>query len=143
MERKNILVVDDEAAILSLLQEVFESADYQVWMAASAEEALEILKTQNIMVMFLDLKLPGMSGVDLCKNIRVNNKIAIIHALTGYSNFFGLIECRAAGFDDFFIKPVSINVILKAAEDAFDKLARWVRVVMLGRFLIPFRRDSK
>jgi CheY-like chemotaxis protein len=125
MERKNILIVDDEAAILGLLQEVFESAGYQVWMAESAEDALEILKTQSIMVMFLDLKLPGMSGVDLCKNIRVNNKIAIIHALTGYGNFFGLLECRAAGFDDFFIKPVSINVILKAAEDAFEKLARW------------------
>jgi len=125
MEQKKILIVDDEVDILNLLKEVFESADYKVWMAENAEDALNILKTQSIMVMFLDLKLPGMSGVELCKKIRVDNQIGIIHALTGYSNFFGLLECRAAGFDDFFTKPVSIDVILKTTKEAFEKLARW------------------
>ncbi|HOI75462.1 MAG TPA: response regulator [Syntrophales bacterium] len=124
-KKKKILLVDDEEEILNLLKEALESAGYEVWMAFDAEDALEILKTQSIMVMFLDLKLPGMSGLELCKMIRVNNQIGIINALTGYSNFFGLLECRAAGFDDFFTKPVSLRVILKAAEEAFEKLERW------------------
>lgn len=125
MEKKKILIVDDEADILNLFKEVFESAGYDVWTAENAEDALDTLKTQSIMVMFLDLKLPGMSGVELCKRIRVENQIGIIHALTGYSNFFGLLECRAAGFDDFFTKPIQIKILLKAAENAFEKLERW------------------
>ena len=125
MEQKKILVVDDEVDILNLFKEAFESAGYNVWTAENAEDALNILKDQSIMVMFLDLKLPGMSGVELCKRIRVENRIGVIHALTGYSNFFGLLECRAAGFDDFFTKPVHIKVLLKAAEEAFEKLERW------------------
>jgi len=124
-EQKQILVVDDEEEILCLLKEVFESADYGVWTADNAEDALNILKTNILKVIFLDLNLPGMSGLELCKKIREKDQIAIIHALTGYSNFFGLLECRAAGFDDFFTKPVPIDIILKAAEEAFEKLARW------------------
>jgi CheY-like chemotaxis protein len=125
MGEKKILIVDDEAAILDLLREVFSTNGYRVATAESAEKALEILSNESIMVMFLDLKLPGMSGVDLCKQIRKDNRIAIIHALTGYVNIFGLLECRTAGFDDFFAKPADIGLLLQAAESAFKKIERW------------------
>jgi CheY-like chemotaxis protein len=125
MEQKKILIVDDDEAVLLLLKEIFESAGYIVCMAKNATDALNILKTQRIMVMFLDLELPVMSGLQLCKEIRVNNQIGIIYALTGHSDIFSLLECRAAGFDDYFTKSARINVLLKAAEDAFAKLARW------------------
>jgi len=124
MER-NILVVDDEVSILEMMKEAFESYGYTVLTAESAEDAMEILKIQTVFVMFLDIKLPGMSGVALCKKIRIEDRISIIHALTGYGNSYGLLECRAAGFDDFFIKPAKLAVLLKAAQDAFEKLARW------------------
>jgi CheY-like chemotaxis protein len=75
--------------------------------------------------MFLDIRLPGMSGVELCKKIRSKDQISIIHAFTGYSNIYGLLECRAAGFDDFFVKPVKLDVLLKAAQDSFERLERW------------------
>jgi CheY-like chemotaxis protein len=42
-----------------------------------------------------------------------------------YSNFFGFLECRSAGFDDFFTKPVALKALFKAAEEAFEKLERW------------------
>jgi len=66
-----------------------------------------------------------MNGVELCKKIRIKDRISIIHALTGYSNHYGLLESRTAGFDDFFVKPVKLDVIFRAAQDAFEKLARW------------------
>jgi DNA-binding response OmpR family regulator len=125
MDEKKILVVDDEVLILNMLKEAFGSAGYAVLTAASAEDALKILKDESVMVMFLDIKLPGMSGVELCKKIRIENQVSIIHAFTGYSNIYGLLECRAAGFDDFFIKPIKINLLLKAAQEAFEKLERW------------------
>lgn len=125
MDGKKILVVDDEVLILDVLKKAFGSAGYTVLTAESAEDALKILKDETVLVMFLDIRLPGMSGVELCKKIRIEDQIGIIHALTGYSNIVGLLECRAAGFDDFFVKPVKLDILLKAAQDAFEKLERW------------------
>ncbi|HEU19191.1 MAG TPA: response regulator [Deltaproteobacteria bacterium] len=125
MNEKKMLVVDDETFLLDMLEELFTDAGYCVFTAQNAEDALTILKKDSIMVMFLDLKLPGMSGIELCRQIRKENQIGIIHALTGYANFYGLLECRAAGFDDFFLKPVDVSVLLKAAHESFERLLRW------------------
>ena len=122
---KKILVVDDEAPIRDMLSQRFTRAGFEVTTAATAEEALKILETNNIHVMFLDLKLPGMNGVELCRAIRKKNPIACIHAVTGYRSLFELAECRAAGFDDYFTKPVKLERLLKAAAEAFERLDRW------------------
>jgi len=124
MEKK-ILVVDDEEVIRNMLQEFLSKNGYEVRLAESAEVALDILKKESLMVMFLDLKLPGISGIELCKKIRKDNDVGIIYAFTGYTDLFGLIDCRRAGFDDFFTKPVKLELILQAAQDAFEKLERW------------------
>jgi len=125
MEKKKILIVDDEAMIRDMLNAVFTEGGYKVFTAENAETAMMILGAENIMVMFLDLSLPGVNGIELCKKIRKENQIGILYAFTGYSNIFGLLECRAAGFDDFFEKPTDIKILLKAAQDAFEKLERW------------------
>ena len=125
MNEKKILVVDDEVLITDMLKAALGSAGYTVVTAGSAEEALEILKRESIMVMFLDLNLPGMNGIDLCKKIRKKNTIGIIFAMTGYSNFYGLLDCRTVGFDDFFVKPVKLDVLLKSVQEAFERLDRW------------------
>ncbi len=122
---KTILVVDDEASVRDLLKETFGSAGYNVRLAEGAETALEILKQEDIKVIFLDLKLFGMNGIELCRQIRKNNPIAVIFAMTGWSALYEIEECREAGFDDFFTKPVQIDMFLKAVDDAFEKLDRW------------------
>ena len=123
--KRRILVVDDEAPIRDVLEKALTRAGYDVRSAASAEEALGILQHESIMVMLLDLHLGGMDGVALCERIRLDNPVGLIYALTGYTDLFGLLECRRAGFDDFFAKPVSLDVLTKAAGDAFEKLERW------------------
>lgn len=125
MSEKKILIVDDEVSILALLEEAFNLSGYAARTARNAEDALKVLEDETIKVMFLDIRLPGMSGIDLCGKIRERDQISIIHAFTGYSTYYGLLECRSAGFDDFFVKPVEIDVLLKAAADAFEKLTRW------------------
>jgi DNA-binding response OmpR family regulator len=124
MEKK-ILVVDDEVSILDMIKEFFDSAGFTVFTAENAEDALKIIKNETVLVMFLDIGLPDMSGVELCKKIRIEDQFSVINALTGYSNIYGLLECRAAGFDDFFVKPVKLDVLLKAAQNSFEKLERW------------------
>lgn len=125
MLTSKVLVVDDETDILEIMKEFLEMEGYEVTTAQNAREALKILSDEGFMVMFLDLKLPDMSGIELCKRIRRDNQIAVIHAFTGFANFYSLIDCRAAGFDDFFLKPVDIKVLARAAKDAFEKIKRW------------------
>lgn len=125
MGKKKILVVDDEELIREMFEMAFEQAGYEVRSAESAEDALEILKDEKFWVMFLDLNLPGMDGVTLCRQIRKDYPLAIIHAVTGYVSLFGLSNCREAGFDDYFPKPVNLKVLINAAKNAFEKLDRW------------------
>ncbi|MBW3022370.1 response regulator [Candidatus Woesearchaeota archaeon] len=122
---RTILIVDDEAEIRNIFEQAFSQKGYEVRLSESAEEALEILKQGNINVMFLDLNLPGMNGIELCKQIKKMNPIAIIYAVTGYASIFEVVACRDAGFDDYFAKPVDLEILLKAGQDAFEKIDRW------------------
>ncbi|MEA2058937.1 MAG: response regulator [Thermodesulfobacteriota bacterium] len=125
MSEKKILVVDDDEGILSLMKQIFTRAGYNVVLAENAEKALEILERENIYVFFLNINLPGMNGLELCREIRKNMPMAIIHAVTGYASLFELSDSRDAGFDDYFNKPVKLSLLLKAAENAFEKHERW------------------
>jgi CheY-like chemotaxis protein len=51
----------------------------------------------------------------------------VIYAITGWSGLFEIEECREAGFDDYFKKPISLDILFKSVEDAFEKLNRWKR----------------
>ena len=124
MERK-LLVVDDEVSIRDLFQSAFSDVTCKVHLAESGEQALQILKQHDIDLIFLDLKLFGMNGIDLCRQLKKNKPVSIIYAITGWTRLFEVEECREAGFDDYFTKPVQLDLLFKAVEDAFDKLARW------------------
>jgi len=132
MERK-ILIVDDEESIRSIFERAFSLKGYVVRLSESAEEALEIIKQDNINVMFLDLVLPGMNGLELCKQIRKTNPMAVIYAVTGHPSLFEVVDCRDVGFDDYFTKPVELGTLLEAGQDAFEKLDRWKKAIKLKK----------
>lgn len=121
-----ILIVDDDEAVRNLFEEAFFDSDYAVRSAESANQALDILEREDIDVIFLDLKLFGMNGIELCRQIRKTHPISIIYAITGWSTLFDIEECREAGFDDYFTKPVQLETLYRAADDAFEKLDRWL-----------------
>ncbi len=125
MSENKILIVDDEQAIINLFKLAFSRVGYEVASARNAEDALALLKKEKIHVMFLDLNMPGMDGVELCRKIKIDMPMSIIFAITGYASIFQLGACREAGFDDYFKKPVNIKVLTGAAEDAFKKIERW------------------
>ena len=126
MKRK-LLIVDDEVSIRDLFQSAFGDIDQEVHMAENGEQALTLLKQHDIDLIFLDLKLFGMNGIELCRQIKKNKPISIIYAITGWMGLFEVEECREAGFDDYFTKPAQIDILSKAVEDAFEKLDRWKR----------------
>jgi CheY-like chemotaxis protein len=125
MSEKKILIVDDEAPIREMFEDAFTNKGYTVLTAEGSKQALDILKQENIYVMFLDLNMPGMNGVELCRRIKKGIPISIIHAVTGYASLFELNDCLEAGFDDYFTKPVDLNSLYEAADAAFKKLDRW------------------
>jgi len=122
---KKILIVDDDPPILRLLSQLFTKAVYDVSTAENAQDALKIIEDSNIMVMFFDLNMPMMNGMELCKRVKNLKPISIIYAITGYASLFELSECLDVGFEDYFKKPVNISTLLKSAESAFEKMNRW------------------
>lgn len=121
MVEKMILIIDDEKMICEMIGDAFRNNGYEVKTALSAEEGLEILESEDIPVIFLDLNLPGMTGIEMCRHLRQNGAQNVIYAVTGYSSIYGVQECKKAGFNDFFAKPVKLEVLFKAAEEAFRK----------------------
>ncbi|MBF0232438.1 MAG: response regulator [Desulfamplus sp.] len=127
MVEKRILVVDDEESICLLLKSALSTKGYAVSTAYTPEDALEILDQNTILVMFIDLNLPRMTGVELCREIIKINPLSIAYAITGYASHFELAECKGAGFEDYFKKPIPLIEVFNAAERAFEKIQRWKR----------------
>ncbi len=125
MSKEKILVVDDEKAILALFETALSRHGYEVYTTPSATEALKILKDVEIQLVFLDLNMPEMDGVQLCREIRKNLPIAIVIAITGHPSLFELADCRDAGFDDYYKKPINLSTLTQMTKDAFEKMERW------------------
>jgi DNA-binding NtrC family response regulator len=123
--KDKIMVVDDDDCIRLAVSKRFAAAGYDVQNAASGEQALELMEASPSNVLFLDLNLPGMNGLDLCRKIREQWPWCICIAVTGYATIFELVACREAGFEDYFIKPAKVQDLLEAAADASKKLKRW------------------
>ena len=72
MAKKNIMIVDDEESLLELLGAILDGEGYEVTKANSGEECIEKLKTEKPDLVLLDMMMPGMSGREVCENIRKN-----------------------------------------------------------------------
>ena len=100
----NILVVDDEKEIADLVEIYLVSDGYKVFKASSAEEGLRILSEEDIRLVLLDIMMPGMDGITMCKKIRENSNIPII-MLSAKSGDLDKIMGLGTGADDYVTKP--------------------------------------
>ncbi len=80
MAETNILVVDDEQEIADLVEIYLVSDGYKVFKASNAQDGLDILEKEDIQLCLLDIMMPGMNGLEMCKKIRETNNIPITHA---------------------------------------------------------------
>ena len=122
MNKKKILIVDDDNAYLNVLEKIFSKMEYEAEFAGSSEEALEILKKDNFPLIITDLEMPGLDGVELCKQIRIIDPKAVVYALSGYIAEYDTEYLEKSGFDGYLSKPAKIEVLKKAIEGAFDKI---------------------
>lgn len=121
MEHENatVLVVDDEGAIRYSVTKTLERVGYQVVTASSGEEALEILAGQNFDVVLTDIRMPGISGVDLLARIKEQSPDAIVILMTGYASLGTAVESLRLGAHDYLIKP-------STSEDIRDSVKRGI-----------------
>ena len=103
-ETISILVVDDEKEIADLVEIYLVSDGYKVYKANHAEEGLEILEKHQIHLVLLDIMMPGMDGLSMCRKIRETNNIPII-MLSAKSTDLDKILGLGTGADDYVTKP--------------------------------------
>ena len=104
MAETSILVVDDEQEIADLVEIYLVSDGYKVFKANNAQEGLEILDKEDIQLCLLDIMMPGMNGLEMCKKIRETNNIPII-VLSAKSTDLDKILGLGTGADDYVVKP--------------------------------------
>jgi|Deesub1362B_J571_1020462.scaffolds.fasta_scaffold02837_5 putative nucleotidyltransferase with HDIG domain len=105
------MVVDDEAAIRSLLQEVIEREGYPCRVAGDAGEALSLLEQEPVDVVITDIRMPGINGIELIRRIKERHQADVI-AMTGYVEDFSYDKVIASGASDFIQKPVGIKEVM-------------------------------
>lgn len=104
MSKASILVVDDEKEIAELIEIYLSGEGYQIYCAYNAADALNLLEQHPIHLAILDIMMPGMNGLDLCRKIRETNNMPIIFLsakTTDLDKIFGL----NTGADDYITKP--------------------------------------
>lgn len=104
MEEIGILVVDDDKEIADLVEIHLVSDGYTVYKAYSAKDGLEIIKTKDIKLAILDIMMPEIDGLTMCKRIRETSTIPII-MLSAKSNDLDKIIGLSSGADDYVVKP--------------------------------------
>jgi len=109
--KKHLLIVDDQYGIRSLLSELFMKDGYETWTAATGEEALEIVQNEKIDLILLDIKIPGMDGIDILQQINKMKKDVKVIMMTAYGELNLLGEAMKKGAVAYFLKPFDINEI--------------------------------
>lgn len=118
-----ILLVDDEERLLSTTRKLFEKIGIEALTATSGREALDILSEREVDVIFLDIKMPGMDGMETLQRIKKDYPLSEVVILTGHATMETAVEGLKLGASDYLIKPVSMKDFLGKAEEAFEKVA--------------------
>lgn len=128
-----ILIVDDERSIRNTLKDILEVESYQVDVVESGIEALELIKENNYDVVFSDIKMPQMDGVELLQKIKVNNPEAPIIMISGHGTIETAVDCIKKGAYDFIEKPIDLNRLLIVVRNALDRTKQASEIMILKR----------
>ncbi len=109
MNPPSILIVDDEPDNFDVIETLLSVQGYQLYYASNGQEALSVLDTVNPDLILLDVMMPGLNGIDVCKKIKADLqwKIVPVIMVTALSSKEDLALCLEAGADDFISKPVN------------------------------------
>ena len=121
--RQRVLVVDDEEGIRDLLSRTLALAEYEVDTSSDGHSALESIRNDGYKLLIADLRMPGMDGLTLIREVRQINPHLPIIIITGYSSESAAIEAVNLGVAGYLTKPVGIPQVLAAAAKALGQPA--------------------
>jgi DNA-binding response OmpR family regulator len=127
----HILVVDDEGAIRYSISKTLQRVGYQVSAASSGEEALTMLENQEFDVVLTDIRMPGLTGVDLLAKIKEKAPDSIVILMTAYASLGTAVESLRLGAHDYLIKPVSSQDIRQSVSRGLERSQNMRRRRML------------
>ncbi len=116
---KNVLVIDDDEKICWAFKQFLEDAGHAASIASNAEEGLRRIAADKPDIVFLDVNLPGMSGLDALAEIRTHHPSVIVVIITAYDDVETTIEAMRLHAFDFVPKPIDLNVVKSVLERAF------------------------
>jgi DNA-binding response OmpR family regulator len=119
---KNILVIDDEVAVNNNIRKILSKKGYHVDQAVTKDEALDKIQSRPYKLVLLDLKIPGVRGLELLKAVRDRNSETKVIIITGYASIETAVESARLGAIDYLPKPFTPNEIRTVTENAL-KLA--------------------
>lgn len=133
---ESILVVEDEEKIARLLQIELECEGYRVLIAGSGQQALEMYREEKPGLLLLDVMLPGFSGIELLRRIRVNDAYTPVLLLTAKSSVADKVSGLDLGANDYITKPFQIEEVLArvraalrlAAARRTEETGSWMKV---------------
>lgn len=114
--KEKILIVDDQFGIRILLNEVFQKEGYQTYQAANGVQALDIVKKHDPDLVLLDMKIPGMDGIEILKRMKVIDKDIRVIIMTAYGELDMIQEAKDLGAITHFAKPFDIDDIRAAVK---------------------------
>lgn len=114
--------MDDSPAMLEVLQRNLVRSGYEVFTASNVAEAINILEVTPIDLVITDLRMPGLSGVDLVRHIRENFRDMEVMVITGYPSVKGAVEAIKTGAEEYLAKPFTDEELLSAVARTFQKL---------------------
>jgi response regulator RpfG family c-di-GMP phosphodiesterase len=117
---REILIVDDDRQVREVLHQIFLSAGYTCHLAEDGDNGLEVFAAARPPLVVTDLKMPGMSGIQLLEKIRHKDSDAAVIVLTGAADVKTAIESLKLGAHDFIMKPVNVEELLIAADRALE-----------------------
>jgi two-component system, OmpR family, response regulator len=121
MEEFKILVVDDEDDFRETIVKRLQKRKMTAQGAESGEKALELIEAQPFDVVVLDVKMPGLDGIDTLREIKKRKPLIEVILLTGHASMESGIEGMKLGAYDFLMKPANLEELIEKMLQAYEK----------------------
>jgi two-component system, OmpR family, response regulator len=121
MDNFRVLIVDDEDDFRETIIKRLKNRKLQADGAESGQKALDLLKTQDFDVVILDVKMPGMDGIETLKEIKIRKPQTEVIMLTGHASVESGIQGMQLGAFDYVMKPVPLDELLDKMRQAYER----------------------
>lgn len=119
VDQLRVLLIDDERDFLDTLVKRLRKRNLEVTGVNSGEEALQVLRATPLDVVVLDVRMPGMDGIQVLREIKTINPLIQVIMLTGHASVEVAVEGMELGAFDYLMKPANLDELLYKIQDAF------------------------